>query len=147
MTAALTIHEAAGATGWSPRMLRYVEQLGLVSAPRSAGGYRLYGPAQLARLRSLRELLDRFGLELGEVGFARRLRDERELAEALDRWFDTGPRQVPDPAGRPEAVRLPDPADPGPGSDAAWLAFEQAKHEQLLAARPRTPTPPPGGRP
>src|ERR671927_211961 len=28
-------------------MLRYVEQLGLVEAPRSAGGYRLYGPVEL----------------------------------------------------------------------------------------------------
>ncbi len=144
MPAALTIHEAAGATGWSPRMLRYVEQLGLVQAPRSASGYRLYGPAQLARLRSLRELLDRFGLELGEVGFARRLRDERELAEALDRWFDNGPQEEPGPAA---GTGPTSPADPGAGSDAAWLAFEQAKHEQLLAARPRTPAPPPGGRP
>ena len=55
---ALTIHEAAATTGWSPRMLRYVERVGLVEPARSAAGYRLYGPAELQRLRTLRELLD-----------------------------------------------------------------------------------------
>jgi len=37
----LTINEAATTTGWSPRMLRYVEQLGLVEPTRSPAGYRL----------------------------------------------------------------------------------------------------------
>ncbi len=40
---ALTINEAASTTGWSPRMLRYIEQAGLVATARSAAGYRLYG--------------------------------------------------------------------------------------------------------
>jgi DNA-binding transcriptional MerR regulator len=110
----LTIHEAATTTGWSPRMLRYVEQLGLVGPGRSAKGYRLYGPAELQRLRTLRELLDTHGVELGDVGFALRLRREEELAAALDRWFSTVP-------AAPEGV---------PDSD--WLAFEQDKHEHLL---------------
>ena len=112
--AALTIHEAATTTGWSPRMLRYVEQLGLVEAPRSAAGYRLYGPAQLSRLRSLRALLDTHDLELGDVGVALRLRREPELAAALDEWFGAAPR----------------PADAVADDD--WLAFEQDKHSQLL---------------
>ena len=47
---ALTIHEAAETTGWSPRMLRYVERVGLVEPARSSSGYRLYGPAELQRL-------------------------------------------------------------------------------------------------
>ena len=75
--AALTINEAATTTGWSPRMLRYVEQLGLVEAPRSAAGYRLYGPAQLQRLRTLRGLLDAHDLELGDVGVALRLEQDK----------------------------------------------------------------------
>ena len=54
---ALTIQEAAETTGWSPRMLRYVERVGLVEPNRSASGYRLYGPAELQRLRTLKELL------------------------------------------------------------------------------------------
>ena len=117
---ALTIHEAATTTGWSPRMLRYVEQLGLVEAPRSAAGYRLYGPAQLQRLRTLRALLDDHGLELGDVGFALRLRREPDLAGALDTWFDETPAP-PRTTG-----------DDAPVPDADWLAFEQAKHQQLL---------------
>jgi DNA-binding transcriptional MerR regulator len=111
----LTIHEAATTTGWSPRMLRYVEQLGLVESPRSAAGYRLYGPAQLQRLRTLRELLESYGVELGDVGFALRLRREPELATALDEWFEAEPR-------RPQH-EMP---------DGDWLAFEQDKHSQLL---------------
>jgi DNA-binding transcriptional MerR regulator len=111
----LTINEAAATTGWSPRMLRYVEQLGLVESPRSAKGYRLYGPAQLQRLRTLRALLEEHDVELGDVGFALRLRREPELAEALDGWFDAEPRR-------------PDREMP----DGDWLAFEQDKHQQLL---------------
>ena len=117
--ASLTIHEAATTTGWSPRMLRYVEQLGLVDAPRSPAGYRLYGPAQLQRLRTLRSLLDRHDLELSDVGFALRLRHEPDLASALDEWFAT---ELEGPPRRPEP-QMP---------DGDWLAFEQDKHSQLL---------------
>ncbi len=49
-TDALTIHESAETTGWSPRMLRYIERSGLVVPARSASGYRLYGAAELQRL-------------------------------------------------------------------------------------------------
>jgi DNA-binding transcriptional MerR regulator len=121
---ALTIHEAATTTGWSARMLRYVEQLGLVAPPRSPSGYRLYGPAQVERLRTLRALLDRHGLELGDVAIAGRLRREPDLAAALDDWFATAPAEpaaVPaGPAGTPDM----------PERD--WLAFEQDKHLHLL---------------
>jgi len=37
----LTVGKAAAATGWSPRMLRYLEQAGLVVPQRTAKGYRL----------------------------------------------------------------------------------------------------------
>ncbi len=117
--ATLTIHEAAQTTGWSARMLRYVEQLGLVEPPRSASGYRLYGPAELQRLRTLRELLETSGLELGDVGLALRLRKEPELAAALDAWFEAEPRR---------------PVLPRPADDADWLRFEQDKHQHLLTA-------------
>jgi MerR family copper efflux transcriptional regulator len=116
----LTIHEAATTTGWSPRMLRYIEQLGLVESPRSAAGYRLYGPAQLQRLRTLRELLETHGVELGDVGFALRLRREPELTSALDEWFEAEPR-------RPQ-TEMP---------DGDWLAFEQDKHSSLLTSERR----------
>ncbi|MEA2273507.1 MAG: MerR family transcriptional regulator, copper efflux regulator [Solirubrobacteraceae bacterium] len=91
----LTIHDAAQATGWSPRMLRYVERLGLVDPPRSASGYRLYGPEEVRRLRSLRELTARFDVALGDVAFALRLRGEPELNAAIDAW----PAGTREPAG------------------------------------------------
>ena len=77
---ALTINEAAETTGWSPRMLRYIERIGLIEPQRSAAGYRLYGPAELQRLRTLRELLAEHDIGLGDVGFALRLRRESDAA-------------------------------------------------------------------
>ncbi|HSZ70139.1 MAG TPA: MerR family transcriptional regulator [Solirubrobacteraceae bacterium] len=118
---ALTINEAAATTGWSARMLRYVERIGLVSSTRSAAGYRLYGPAELQRLRTLRELLGRFEVGLAEIGFALRLRREPELKVAVDDWLATEP-------ARPEHVAAAD-----------WLRFEQEKHQRLLAVA--TPSP------
>jgi MerR family transcriptional regulator, copper efflux regulator len=113
---ALTIHEAAETTGWSPRMLRYVERVGLVEPARSASGYRLYGPAELQRLRTLRELLDAHGIGLSDLAFAARLRREPELRASTDEWLAAR-------AERPEDV----PA-------AEWLRFEQEKHSKLLTA-------------
>jgi DNA-binding transcriptional MerR regulator len=110
----LTIQEAAETTGWSPRMLRYLEQAELLDPPRSPAGYRLYGPAELQRLRTLRELLAEYDIGLTDVGFARRLRTEPALAEALEHWFDA-------PPARPDDV----PAD-------GWLRWEQEKHQRLL---------------
>lgn len=111
----LTINEAARTTGWSPRMLRYVEQTGLVSPSRSASGYRLYGPAQLQRLRTLKELLARFDVGLSDVAFAARMAENLDLREAVQTWLEAEAR-------RPEEV--------GPED---WLRFEQEKHEKLLA--------------
>jgi DNA-binding transcriptional MerR regulator len=113
---ALTINEAAETTGWSPRMLRYVESIGLVEPERSASGYRLYGPEQLQRLRTLRELLSRFDIGLGDVGFALRLRRDPELRGAVEAWFEAEAR-------RPEGV----------ASSADWLRWEQEKRQRLLA--------------
>jgi len=121
---ALTIHEAAQTTGWSPRMLRYVERIGLVEPARSDGGYRLYGAAELQRLRTLRGLLEHFAVGLAEVGFAARLRRDPDLRRAVDAWFEAEAR-------RPDHV---------PASD--WLRWEQDKHERLLEAAARTTTTP-----
>ena len=119
---ALTINEAAETTGWSPRMLRYVERVGLLAPSRTSKGYRLYGPAELQRLRTLRELLDAHELGLSDIAFAARLRHDPGLRDAVDGWLGAQAR-------RPDDV---------PAAD--WLRFEQEKHERLLAsARPRTP--------
>jgi MerR family transcriptional regulator, copper efflux regulator len=112
----LTINEAAQTTGWSARMLRYVERTGLVTPARSESGYRVYGPAELQRLRTLRELLLSFDIGLSDVAFAARMVSDQALREAVQAWLEAQPR-------RPEHVTADD-----------WLRFEQEKHERLLAA-------------
>lgn len=111
----LAINEAAQVTGWSARMLRYVEQAGLITPERSSSGYRLYGPAQLQRLRTLKELLARFDIGLSDVAFAARMDESPGLREAVQEWLAAQPR-------RPEHVSAED-----------WLRFEQDKHQKLLA--------------
>ena len=116
MTDGLTIHEAAKTTGWSPRMLRYIEAAGLVEPARTESGYRVFGPGELQRLRTLRELLARFDCALSDVAFAKRMTSEDDLGTALRRWFEARPEL-------PEGVTSDD-----------WLSWEQEKHERLLAA-------------
>jgi len=113
---ALTINEAATTTGWSARMLRYVDQARLVTPARSDSGYRLYGPGELQRLRTLKELLARFDVTLSDVAFAARLQSDADLRVAVQAWLAAQAR-------RPEDV-----------GDDEWLRFEQEKHERLLAA-------------
>jgi DNA-binding transcriptional MerR regulator len=95
-------------------MLRYIERIGLIEPQRSASGYRLYGAAELQRLRTLKELLAEKDLGLSDIGFALRLRRERDLRSAVEAWFEAKPE-------RPEHI----PADD-------WLTFEQEKHSKLL---------------
>lgn len=114
--AGLTIQEAADTTGWSARMLRYLERVGLIAATRSAGGYRVYGAAELQRLRTLRELLDQHTLGLSDVAFAKRLREDPSLANAVAAWLDARPH-------RPQTIATSD-----------WLRFEQDKCRRLLAS-------------
>src|SRR5262249_19624698 len=107
---ALTVSEAAARSGWSARMLRYLEQHGIVVPPRTRSGYRLYGLGELNQLQALGELRPRFGLDLAEIVFPARLRRDRELSTALDGWLAAA-------------------ADTG-----SWIEWEQRKHERLLAA-------------
>jgi MerR family transcriptional regulator, copper efflux regulator len=114
----LTIHQAAETTGWSPRMLRYLERVDLIEPARTDAGYRVYGPGELQRLRTLRELLARFGCGLSDVAFAKRIREDGDLRAELDGWLEAEPLQ-------PEGVE-----------SGHWLRWEQEKHERLLAATP-----------
>jgi MerR family transcriptional regulator, copper efflux regulator len=97
-------------------MLRYVDRTGLVTPGRSPTGYRLYGPGELQRLRTLKELLAGFDLSLSDVAFAARMASSPELRESVQAWLRAQP-------SRPEHVTADD-----------WLRFEQEKHERLLAA-------------
>src|SRR5689334_6692778 len=83
----MTIQQASEATGWSQRMLRYLEQAGLVAALRTPGGHRHYGPRQIERLQGLRDLLAEHGLTIADVAFERRMRTDAEVARAVDAWF------------------------------------------------------------
>jgi MerR family copper efflux transcriptional regulator len=101
----MTVGDAARQTGWSARMLRYLERTGLVVPRRSASGYRLYGLLELNQLRSLADLRRRFHVEIADLAFAARLRREPDLKAAVDAWFAAN-------------------TDP--------LEWEQRKHELLL---------------
>jgi MerR family copper efflux transcriptional regulator len=107
-----TVNTAARETGWSPRMLRYLESVGLLEPRRTAGGYRVYEARDVLRLRALRDLRRRYGLDLAGLAFAARLRREPDLRAEVEAWLDSA----------------------GPALTAAWLDFEQRKHQGLLAA-------------
>jgi DNA-binding transcriptional MerR regulator len=108
----LTVGDAGRQSGWSPRMLRYIEALGLVVPRRTRGGFRLYGLRQLNQLRSLAELRRAYGVGLDELAFVVRLRREPELRAVVETWL----------AGS-DAATTP-----------AWVEWEQHKHERLLTA-------------
>ena len=111
-----TVSQAADRTGWSPRMLRYLESTGLVVPERSASGYRRYGDNDLELLRGLAELRRRYDVELDDVAFVVRLRRDPKLRTAVEAWLDGA--TVPAEGA----------------SEADWIAWEQRKHEQLLLA-------------
>jgi MerR family copper efflux transcriptional regulator len=104
----MTVGDAAAQTGWSPRMLRYLETAQLVAPRRDPNGYRIYGLLELNQLRSLRELRSRFGVELTDVAFAARLEREPALRASVETWLA--------------------------GTRLSALDWEQRKHERLLVA-------------
>lgn len=117
MPQAFTIGEAGRRSGWSPRMLRYLEDSGLVVPGRGNGGYRRYGIRELNQLRALADLRDRFGVGLTDMAFAVRLRRDSDLRSAVETWL----------AGTQVPVLEHEPP--------AWVEWEQRKHERLLASR------------
>src|SRR3954452_20502222 len=108
----LTMQQAAEATGWSQRMLRYLEQAGLVAALRTPGGHRHYGPRQIERLQGLRELIDAHGLGITDIAFELRMRTDPQVARAVDDWFGPIHRfAAPPGAGIYRRLATPDQQD------------------------------------
>jgi DNA-binding transcriptional MerR regulator len=104
----LTVGQAGARTGWSPRMLRYLERAGLVIPSRSPAGYRQYGLLELNQLRSLNELRRRFGVGIDDLAFTVRLQQDPALQAAVATWLA--------------------------GNQLSALDWEQRKHERLLVA-------------
>jgi hypothetical protein len=110
-----TVSQAAERTGWSPRMLRYLESTGLVVPARSASGYRRYGDHDLELLRgspscaAVRRRARRRGVRRPAAA-------RPEAADRVEAWLDGA--TVPAEGA----------------SEADWIAWEQRKHEQLLVA-------------
>ena len=102
------VGQAAAHTGWSPRMLRYLERTGLVVPRRTESGYRAYGLLELNQLRSLARLRRHFRVELTDIAFAARLRREPDLRAAVHTSLA--------------------------GTEVSALDWEQRKHERLLVA-------------
>lgn len=93
----LTVSQAAKLTGVSPKTLRYYDKIGLLRpAEVSSGGYRLYGQAELAKLREIL-LLRELGFPLKEIAAlttvpgrdkTRALRRQKELLRQKRRHID-----------------------------------------------------------
>jgi MerR family transcriptional regulator, repressor of the yfmOP operon len=55
-------------TGLTPRSIRYYEEVGLLTAPsRTAGGFRLFTEADVAKLLRIKELQTLLGFSLAEI--------------------------------------------------------------------------------
>src|SRR5579885_691196 len=92
----LTMQETVETTGWSPRMLRYLEKSGLVTSQRSPGGHRRYSPRQVQRLKEMKELIEEMDISITDLAYERRVRTEPDLAHRVDAWFG-GVHRVPEP--------------------------------------------------
>jgi MerR family copper efflux transcriptional regulator len=113
----ITIGETSRRSGWSPRMLRYLEDAGLVVPARGNASYRRYGTRELNQLRALADLRSDYDVGLTELAFTIRLRRDPELRAAVETWL----------AG----TQVPVSAHETP----AWVEWEQRKHERLLSSR------------
>jgi DNA-binding transcriptional MerR regulator len=81
------IGELAERTDVAPRLVRYYEQQGLLTAPRSANGYRDYGEEHVERVRQVAALV-RSGLP------TRLVRALLDMEDARAEARPTCPRQV-----------------------------------------------------
>jgi MerR family transcriptional regulator, repressor of the yfmOP operon len=84
----LGIGAAARECGVSERALRYYQQIGLLSpSGRTPGGLRRYAPADLDRVRRIRELQTLLGLNLDEIRVV--LENDDRLAKVREEYRST----------------------------------------------------------
>lgn len=95
MNTSLKIGELARQTGCKVETIRYYEQQGLLAAPaRSAGNYRVYGAAHVARLQFIRHCRS-LDMTLDEVRQLLALRDAPDAdCDAVNILLDQHIRQV-----------------------------------------------------
>ncbi|MFN8203278.1 MAG: MerR family transcriptional regulator [Solirubrobacteraceae bacterium] len=86
----LRIGEVARLTGTTTRTIRYYEEIGLLPAApqRPAGSHRLYGEAEVARLREILRLKELLGVSLDELREV--LEAETARAALRDEWRSGG---------------------------------------------------------
>ena len=96
--------------GWSARMLRYLEEHGLVVPQRRQPATGVYGLAELNRCARCASLRRALRARARRARLRRRLRREPDLRAAVDACLAAG-------------------EDAG-----SWVEWEQRKHERLLAA-------------
>ena len=145
----LTVSELAEEVEASPDTLRYYERIGLLPPPpRTAAGYRQYGPDAIERVRFIRQA-QRFGLRLADIagllairerglcpcGGTRRLLQDRltqldEEMAALSR-LRTDIRAMLD---REEPQRDGDGSTCGPGCGTSGLRIGRLRPPSTVAA-------------
>ncbi len=83
----LRIQEAARLVGLTPRAIRHYEDMGLLRPGRSDGAYRLYTPADVDRLLTIRSLRDDAGFSVTDI--AELLDDDAHRERAVEEWRST----------------------------------------------------------
>lgn len=78
----LTVKDTAARVGLPSRTLRYYDRIGLVCPPRTAAGYRVYGPAEENRLRFVRQAKT-LGCSLEEIRELITVTERRPGAEVV----------------------------------------------------------------
>ncbi|MEA2220541.1 MAG: MerR family transcriptional regulator, repressor of the yfmOP operon [Solirubrobacteraceae bacterium] len=117
----LRIGELARRAGTTPRTIRYYEEFGLLpeAAERDAGRHRLYGEADVERVRALLRLKELLGLTLDELRDVVDAEDARSVLRA--EWRE----------GDPSVQRRRQIAEEAQGHIARQLALLRRRREKL----------------